>query len=95
MYGDKHWAIIEVEDDGSGMDADFIALRLFKPFDTTKGNAGMGVGVYESREFVTALGGDMAVESHPGRGTLIRVRLPAIAARGPVTTESQQREVAG
>jgi len=72
--GDR--AVIEVVDTGCGMDARFISERLFRPFDTTKGNAGMGVGVYESREFVVAAGGDMDVKSAPGEGTLFRVRLP-------------------
>ena len=66
------------------MDADFIAERLFKPFDTTKGNAGMGVGVYESREFVHALGGEITVESTPRRGTLFRVKLPVMLAPAAV-----------
>jgi putative PEP-CTERM system histidine kinase len=74
------WAFIEVEDDGAGMDAAFVAERLFKPFDTTKGNAGMGVGVYESREFVKALGGEISVDSTPQRGTVFRVKLPVMAA---------------
>ncbi len=69
-------AVIEVTDTGCGMDAQFIRERLFRPFDTTKGNAGMGVGVYESREFVQASGGRMEVESTPGAGTTIRLRLP-------------------
>jgi len=51
------WAVIEVQDNGSGMDAQFIRDRLFRPFETTKGKAGMGIGVYETREFVHALGG--------------------------------------
>ena len=49
--------VVEIRDNGHGMDADFIRGRLFKPFDTTKGNAGMGIGMYESREFIRMLGG--------------------------------------
>ncbi|MGH8603457.1 MAG: XrtA/PEP-CTERM system histidine kinase PrsK, partial [Gammaproteobacteria bacterium] len=48
-------ARIEIEDTGCGMDAAFIRDRLFAPFDTTKGNAGMGIGVFESREIVRSL----------------------------------------
>lgn len=73
---DGGWAFIEVQDTGPGMAPQFIAERLFKPFDTTKGNAGMGIGVYQSREFLRAQGGDIEVESEPGRGTLFRLRLP-------------------
>ncbi len=62
------------------------------PFDTTKCNAGMGVGVYESREFVHALGGDITVESAPRRGTLFRVKLPVMPAR--TESDSEPREAA-
>jgi signal transduction histidine kinase len=77
-------ALIEVRDDGCGMDAQFVRERLFRPFDTTKGNAGMGIGAYESREVVRAHGGDLEVESAPGLGTTMRIRLPC----GPVANES-------
>lgn len=69
-------AVLEVEDSGHGMDASFIRERLFQPFQTTKGNAGMGIGVYQSREVVRELGGDVDVISEPGKGTLFRVRIP-------------------
>ncbi len=70
--------IIDIEDDGVGMEPDFIRDRLFKPFDTTKGNAGMGIGMYEGREFVRGLGGDMSVTSKPGQGTVVSLLIPAI-----------------
>ena len=69
--------IIEIKDNGTGMDADFIRNRLFKPFDTTKGNAGMGIGMYESREFVRQLGGDIYVQSESGKGTTISLHIPS------------------
>lgn len=69
-------AVLEVEDNGHGMDAKFIRERLFQPFQTTKGNAGMGIGVYQSREVVRELGGDVDVVSEIGKGTLFRVRIP-------------------
>ena len=69
-------AVLEVEDSGHGMDANFIRERLFQPFQTTKGNAGMGIGAYQSREVVRELGGDVDVVSEPGKGTLFRVRIP-------------------
>jgi signal transduction histidine kinase len=94
VSGEDGWAVVEVEDDGCGMDADFISERLFKPFDTTKGNAGMGVGVYESREFVHALGGEIAVESVPRRGTLFRVKLPVMAAPARTESDSKTRKAA-
>lgn len=69
-------AIIEIADNGHGMDAEFIRDRLFRPFDTTKGNAGMGIGVYESREFILGLGGRIDVASQPGEGTTFTLHLP-------------------
>lgn len=68
--------IVEVEDNGCGMDETFIRGRLFKPFQTTKGASGMGIGVHEAREFVRALGGDILVDSKPGIGTVFRIQFP-------------------
>lgn len=71
---------VRIGDDGVGMDAQFIRERLFRPFDTTKGNAGMGIGVYEAREFVQGLGGRVEVESSPGQGTTFTLLFPAARA---------------
>jgi putative PEP-CTERM system histidine kinase len=73
-------AVIEVEDTGCGMDESFMNGRLFRPFQTTKGSSGMGIGVYEAREFVRSLGGDVYVNSKPGEGTVFRIHLPYQAA---------------
>lgn len=70
------WALVTVEDDGCGMSEQFVRERLFRPFDTTKGNAGMGIGAYEARQLVLALGGQFEVLSREGEGTRISVRLP-------------------
>jgi signal transduction histidine kinase len=67
---------VEIEDYGVGMDEDFMRNRLFKPFDSTKGLTGMGIGAFESREFVRNLGGDIQVHSTPGIGSLFRIVLP-------------------
>ena len=76
-YPNGTHAVIEVADTGSGMDEEFVRTRLFQPFDSTKG-AGMGIGAYECRETVRALGGTLDVESVPGRGTRFRMFLPLI-----------------
>ncbi|HDY83250.1 MAG TPA: PEP-CTERM system histidine kinase PrsK, partial [Halieaceae bacterium] len=75
--GEVSMCVVEIADDGHGMEADFIQNRLFKPFDTTKGNAGMGIGMYESREFVRQLQGEIKVRSEPGKGTVMTLYLPA------------------
>jgi putative PEP-CTERM system histidine kinase len=69
---------IVIEDTGCGMDADFIRERLFRPFDTTKGDTGMGIGAYECREYVHSLEGEIQVESEPGKGTIMRIVLPLV-----------------
>ncbi len=86
--------IIEIEDNGCGMDERFIRERLFRPFDTTKGNAGMGIGVYESREFVWSQGGEMTVQSRTGRGsgTVFRIRLPGYRETTPLGHEERMPE---
>jgi signal transduction histidine kinase len=53
---------------------------LFKPFDSTKGLTGMGIGAFESREFIRSLGGDIRVTSTPGEGALFRIVLPCTHA---------------
>ncbi|MBT9569038.1 MAG: PEP-CTERM system histidine kinase PrsK [Thiobacillus sp.] len=74
-YETSDQAVIEIEDTGSGMDETFVRTRLFQPFDSTKG-AGMGIGAYECRETIHALGGSIHVESSPGRGSRFRLTLP-------------------
>ena len=69
-------AAIEIEDDGAGMDEDFIRNWLFKPFFTTKASKGMGIGAYQAREYVHSLGGALNVRSTPGEGTVFAIRLP-------------------
>lgn len=71
-------ALITVEDDGVGMDDAFIRERLFRPFDTTKGDTGMGIGAYDSREYLRALQGDLTVVSKPGQGTVFTIRIPLL-----------------
>ena len=71
-------ALITIEDDGCGMQADFIRNRLFRPFDSTKGSKGMGIGAYQARTFVTESGGTLEVESEPDKGTRVLIKLPTI-----------------
>jgi putative PEP-CTERM system histidine kinase len=78
--------ILEIRDTGQGMDADFIQNRLFRPFDTTKGNAGMGIGMYEGRELIRHLGGEVYVQSEPGKGTSISLHLPASLEHGALAS---------
>ncbi|MBW8898572.1 MAG: PEP-CTERM system histidine kinase PrsK [Massilia sp.] len=73
--GREHAVEVEITDTGEGMTEEFIRDRLFKPFDSTK-SAGMGIGVFESREYITELGGALEVTSQPALGTTFKVVLP-------------------
>ncbi|MDH5271722.1 MAG: PEP-CTERM system histidine kinase PrsK [Gammaproteobacteria bacterium] len=77
-------AALTVADSGAGMSAEFISERLFKPFDTTKGSKGMGIGAYQVREYVKSLGGRVDVTSRVGQGTRITLSIP-LAAPPPGT----------
>ena len=68
-------ARVDVGDTGHGMSQEFIRNRLFKPFQTTK-KAGMGIGAYESFQYVHELGGTITVKSEPDTGTEVTLLLP-------------------
>jgi putative PEP-CTERM system histidine kinase len=67
---------IVIEDTGAGMTPEFIRNRLFRPFDSTKGTEGMGIGAYQARELARSLGGELQVESELGEGTRVTMILP-------------------
>ena len=48
----------------------------------------MGIGVYESHQYVTSLGGQMIVESTPGAGTRVRIVLPRATVAGRADNQS-------
>lgn len=77
-------ARIDVEDTGCGMSDQFIREQLFRPFDSSKEH-GMGIGAFESREYVREIGGSLDVESRENTGTLFRIRLPLATAAGGET----------
>ncbi len=72
---------IEVADRGAGMTADFINGSLFRPFASTK-VGGFGVGAYEARAIVAAMGGRITVRSAPGDGTQMTIWLPGAEPLG-------------
>jgi len=69
-------AQLVVSDTGEGMDAEFVRDRLFRPFDSTKGAKGMGVGAYQVREYIQRLSGTVEVQSSPGQGTRFTISMP-------------------
>ncbi|GAB57510.1 XrtA/PEP-CTERM system histidine kinase PrsK [Rheinheimera nanhaiensis] len=67
---------ISISDTGCGMSEQFIQQRLFKPFDSTKGNSGMGVGAYDALHFAQQHQGQLLVKSEQGVGTTFSLMLP-------------------
>lgn len=84
-------AMVEIEDHGVGMDEHFVRNRLFKPFDSTKGLTGMGIGAFESRDFIRSLGGNISVQSAPGKGSIFRVFIPCLASAEDVSMNRQNK----
>jgi putative PEP-CTERM system histidine kinase len=71
--------LIDVIDRGAGMSPAFVRDQLFRPFVSTK-PAGFGIGAFEARQLVDAMGGTLAVDSREGEGTRFRITLPAAHA---------------
>lgn len=66
--------LLEVQDNGSGIEAEHLE-HIFEPFYTTKpGGSGLGLSICHS--IITGFGGDITVESTPGKGTTFRIKLP-------------------
>ncbi|MFL6733218.1 MAG: ATP-binding protein, partial [Sphingomicrobium sp.] len=79
---------ISITDKGAGMDGDFIRNRLFQPFASTK-PTGFGIGSFEARSLIAAMGGRLSVDSRPGQGSCFTILLPSA-----VTDEQEQRKIA-
>lgn len=73
---DGSFVSVEIVDTGCGMSEDFVRDTLFRAFESTKGLTGMGIGAFESREYVRHLDGDIQVYSEPGVGSRFLVTLP-------------------
>jgi putative PEP-CTERM system histidine kinase len=73
---DNKHMLINIVDTGCGMSEDFIGNRLFKPFDTTKGNAGMGIGAFDAKAYLDNIGGQLLVQSELDKGTIFTLRIP-------------------
>jgi signal transduction histidine kinase len=69
---------LAVEDNGPGMPED-VRLRAVEPFFTTKGEAGTGLGLAQVYGVLHQLGGDVVIDSEPGKGTTVRLLFPVAA----------------
>ncbi|MFA9200671.1 MAG: ATP-binding protein, partial [Cypionkella sp.] len=72
---------LEIVDSGSGMSPQFVRDGLFKPFVSSK-EGGFGIGAFEARELIRAMGGRLEVDSREGLGTRFAVALPLASAAG-------------
>jgi putative PEP-CTERM system histidine kinase len=79
---------VTIVDHGCGMDGDFVRNRLFQPFSSTK-PGGFGIGSFEARALLTAMGGRLRVDSRRGHGTTFTILLPAAEA-----SSEPQRKIA-
>jgi putative PEP-CTERM system histidine kinase len=79
--------VIDITDNGPGMDDAFIRDELFLPFRSTK-SGGYGIGAFQTRELIRMAGGDLEVISEKGFGTTMRVILPLVSEREPATSSA-------
>jgi PAS domain S-box-containing protein len=89
--------LVEVSDTGPGIDPE-VMKRLFTPFVTTKPvGVGTGLGLSICHRIVTSFGGEISVESKPGKGTRFRITLPfareplSVAARSAPASSTARR----
>src|SRR5262249_41973485 len=75
------WVQLQVRDNGPGIPPEKIE-EVFRPFVSTKGSKGTGLGLAVSRKILREHGGDVVVESVVGKGSLFRLRLPMRCSSG-------------
>ena len=91
---DQGRAVIEIVDTGRGMPPE-VQARAFDPFYTTKDvGGGTGLGLSICHGIVSALGGEIALESAPGKGTTVRVVLPPVTLPEVVAAPAAKPEAA-
>ncbi|HXD85952.1 MAG TPA: GAF domain-containing sensor histidine kinase, partial [Urbifossiella sp.] len=79
---DGNWVKVIVLDNGPGVHAEQVE-DIFKPFVSTKGSRGTGLGLPVSRKILREHGGDIVVQSVPEKGTKFMLRLPMKSAFAP------------
>jgi PAS domain S-box-containing protein len=92
LNADRGGVLVEVSDTGRGMTPE-IQRRAFDPFFSTKAvGEGTGLGLSIVHGIVTRLGGNVAVESTPGKGSTFRVWLPSVAEEEETSQTSSEQE---
>ncbi len=93
VAGDGGSVVLSIADRGVGMDGDFIRNRLFQPFASTKAG-GFGIGAFEARSLIAAMGGSVSVDSRPGSGTTFTITLAAAPQHSAPATSEPERKIA-
>lgn len=81
--------LLEITDEGIGMDPDLVRRVLTEPFtqkdsSTTRPHDGLGLSLYAARQVLESMGGALDIDSEPGRGTCVTLRLKRIGSEvGP------------
>ena len=83
---EEPWLIFDVRDNGIGMDRE-TREKIFSLFFSSKGIKGTGLGLFIANKIVDKHGGDIKVESEPGRGSRFVIRLPVEARPSTRPTE--------
>ncbi len=90
----KGWAVVSVADEGIGMTEE-VRRHVFRPFFTTKGDRGSGLGLSVCETIARRHGGVLAVDSVPGLGTTVTLRIPpATATDWPATVPGRPSHIA-
>lgn len=90
VAGEDTTATIQIVDSGSGMSHEFIRNGLFKPFVSSK-SGGFGIGAFEARELVRAMGGSLEVDSREGLGTRFVINLERVEERTALGNRKEAR----
>lgn len=74
ISGDTDKVYLTISDNGPGISSEFMKKNLFKPFKTTK-EKGLGIGLWQVKSYLDAMGGKIEVESEVGKGTTFKIIL--------------------
>lgn len=85
---DRLWLGIQVVDTGRGITPELLS-QVFYPYFTTR-ESGTGIGLAISRKIIIEHQGSIEIQSEPGKGTLVEIRLPVDAEAAPINTGDEQ-----